>query len=70
MNSSKKIVLSNRQKQCIEHLLKGQTAREIANQLNLSHRTIEHYIELLKIKFDCRNKVQLVCRIIQQYGIS
>jgi DNA-binding CsgD family transcriptional regulator len=43
-------LLTNRERQCIEYLLIGKTAKETAKILNLSHRTIEYYFENIKNK--------------------
>lgn len=53
-------ILSSREKQCAYFLLNGMTAKEIGHQLGLSNRTIETYIEHIKIKLQCRNKTQLI----------
>lgn len=58
---------SRRQLECIDLLIKGFTAKEIANHLHLSFRTVEAYIELLKKKLNCKNKTELVIRLFQ-YG--
>lgn len=52
--------LSNRQFDCASFLLKGLTQKEIALQLNISPRTVETYINQLKVKFSCRNKSELI----------
>lgn len=56
--------LSVRQQQCANLLLQGMTAKQIAKELNLSGRTIEHYIENLKKKLQCKNKAQLLCKLL------
>lgn len=43
-------LLTNRERQCIEYLLIGKTAKETAKILNLSYRTIEYYFENIKNK--------------------
>jgi DNA-binding CsgD family transcriptional regulator len=57
--------ISNRKRQCLELLLEGKSAKETALLLNLSHRTVEAYIDMLKVKFDCRTKLTLISRIHQ-----
>ena len=45
----------------ILHLLaNGWTAREIASRENLSHRTVERYIESLRLKMNARNTPHLI----------
>jgi DNA-binding CsgD family transcriptional regulator len=64
--SDKKIKykFSRRQLECISLLVKGFTAKEIADQLHLSFRTVESYIELMKKKLNCKNKTELVIRLM------
>ena len=50
------INLSNREKECLAGILLGQSAKQIARNLNLSFRTIEYYIEGLKRKTKCRTR--------------
>lgn len=50
--------LSKREAQCFSYLGQGRTAKEIAQLLNLSPRTVETYIEHIKIKVNilCKSK--------------
>jgi DNA-binding CsgD family transcriptional regulator len=54
--------LSKREKECLQHLTSGMTAKKIARILNLSPRTVEFYIENLKKKFACSNRTELVAK--------
>lgn len=56
------IKLSKRQKECLYWLLRGKTASEIAEVLQLSRRTIETYINHIKVKFHCNSKTELVVK--------
>lgn len=47
------------QARCLKLLLEGKTAKEIANQLNLSRRSVEHYIQAIRKKLNCKNKIEL-----------
>ncbi|MFA6303872.1 MAG: helix-turn-helix transcriptional regulator [Legionella sp.] len=62
-----KIILSTREKQCADYLLKGMTAKEIGLKLGLSFRTIEGYIENMKRKLMCRNKIELVIALTKDF---
>ncbi len=48
----------------IQLLIEGHTAKEIAQVLNLPPRTIEHRIDKLKDRFDARNLVHLVAKLV------
>lgn len=48
----------------IQLLIEGQTTKEIAGLLNLSPRTIEHRIDKLKDRFDAKNLVHLVAKLV------
>lgn len=48
-----------REKDVIKVFLKGKTAREIADDLSLSLRTVQHYIENIKNKLHCTTKSEL-----------
>jgi DNA-binding CsgD family transcriptional regulator len=54
------IVLSKREKQCMHYLMRGKTAKAIANHLGLSTRTVENYIENIKSKFGVSSKSELI----------
>jgi DNA-binding CsgD family transcriptional regulator len=56
-------ILSKRQLQCAKFLLEGKTAKEIAALSGLSNRTVEHYLDNLKNKLRCNNKVELVLKL-------
>jgi len=44
-------------------LLKGKTAKETARDLLISPRTVEEYIENIKCKLKCKNKIQLANKL-------
>jgi DNA-binding CsgD family transcriptional regulator/predicted ester cyclase len=52
-------LLSTREQDCLDLLLKGKTAKETGNILGLSSRTVESYFENIKKKLKCTNKGQL-----------
>jgi DNA-binding CsgD family transcriptional regulator len=57
------IKLSKRQSECAKLLSQGMTAKEIAAAINLSPRTIEYYIDNIKLKLNCRNKTELAATL-------
>lgn len=66
--SSTKVRFTRREKECIQYLLYGMTAKEIAKELKLSPRTVETYLENIKTKIDCFSKTQLIQKIIKDYA--
>lgn len=54
------ISLSNREFQCVKLLAHGKRVKEIARYLEISHRTVEHYLMLVKEKTACNYHEQLV----------
>lgn len=59
-NGSIKVTLSSRQKECLFHLVRGMTIKQVADTLKLSPRTVEHYIEAVKAKLDCNTRFDLI----------
>ncbi|WP_172622744.1 response regulator transcription factor [Aquicella siphonis] len=58
------ISISARQSECIRLLLQGKSAKEMSAALNLSQRTVEAYINILKSKFKVRTKAQLIIKLL------
>lgn len=59
-------ILTLRQRECAEHLVRGLTTKEIARDLSVSPRTVEFHLNHLKSKFNARNRAHL-CQIIRPY---
>jgi len=58
--------LSERQAECLFLLLRGKSSKVIANILGLSYRTVEGYINEIKIKMGCDSKAQIIERAISE----
>ena len=58
------VELSQREMECLFYTLSGRSAKETAAILGLSIRTIEHYLENLKLKLDCSSKTQLRHKLV------
>ena len=56
----KAIHLTDQQLECLFHLVKGKTIKKIAVAMNLSHRTVEHYLENVKAKLGCKTREDLI----------
>lgn len=60
------IEFTKRQAQILSYLLRGETAKLTAERLNLSHRTVEFYVEKIKEKLKCHTKLEIVNKAIEQ----
>lgn len=59
-DSNQPISLAPQQEKCFFLLLQGYSSKEIAKQINLSFRTVEHYIARLRVILGCRNTKELI----------
>ncbi len=57
-------LLSPREELCAYYLLKGLTSKEIARKLNISFRTVESYINGIKLKLDCKKTAGLIVKLL------
>ena len=57
-------ILTEREKQCLFYVFLGMTAKQIARYMSISPRTVEEYIEKIKIKYDCDYKQQLIIKAL------
>jgi DNA-binding CsgD family transcriptional regulator len=58
--------LSKRQIGCLFFLLRGRTNKEISNILGLSSRTVESYINEIKLKMKCLTKGHIVAKSLEE----
>lgn len=59
-NQHEKYNLTEREAECLFYLLRGKSARDIGERLKISPRTVESYIENIKMKFNCKLKSDLI----------
>lgn len=52
--------LTTRQLDCLRLLAQGMTMKQIGMTLNLSSRTVEHYLEAVKSKLKCGSRTELI----------
>jgi len=57
--------LSQRERECVNYMAKGYTAKKIAKELNISNRTVEAYLDNVKRKLRCQNRAELIYKIFQ-----
>lgn len=60
-------VLDQRDTDILYLLVRGKTAKNIARQLQLSHRTVEHRLEVIKQKLKVSSKSELIEKVIDQF---
>lgn len=58
--------LSERQAECLFLLLRGKSSKVIAKTLGISFRTVEGYINEIKIKMGCETKSQIIEKSISE----
>ena len=54
------IMLSKPEYDCLQHMAHGKRAKEIAKVLSISYKTVQTYIDRIKIRFACSHKSQLI----------
>ncbi len=56
-------MLSKREAQCVSLLFQGLSAKQIADKLFISRRTVETHLETLRQKTHCRTTLAMLCQI-------
>lgn len=59
--------ITPRELQIIDCTINGNTAKEAAEKLGISFRTVETYMENMKLRFNCKTKSELVAKLIANY---
>ena len=62
--------LTPREKTLLSLLSKGLYAHQIADRLELSKRTIEHYTDNIKMKLDCYTKAELIQKAQDYFSLE
>lgn len=63
----KKIKFSPRETQCLFSMLEGKSMNKIAEELGVSQRTVESYLENMKLKTGCITKSKLLADFFKQH---
>jgi DNA-binding CsgD family transcriptional regulator len=58
------ISLTPREKECLEYTVKGFTAKQIAKKLLISPRTVEEYLNQLKLKLNVGTKQEMIQKVL------
>ena len=59
------IGLTSREKEVLEQVAMGSSAKEVARDLSLGSRTVEKHIDNIRLKLHARNKPHLITRAFQ-----
>lgn len=65
LKNDSNVSLTKRQLDCLYYLVKGMTKKQIGKIMELSHRTIEDYLDLVKYKLKCRTKTDLITKALE-----
>ena len=63
VSNERYIKLSNREAECMQQLMYGRPIKVIARNLSLSPRTVESYLNTVKMKLNTSSLLELVCKI-------
>lgn len=55
-NENKNVYLNKREAQCAYLMLMGDSRQVVSEKLNISPRTYDHYIKMIKIKLGCHHR--------------
>lgn len=58
------VSLTPREQECLEYTIKGYTAKQIAKKLDISPRTVEEYLNQLKVKFNVVSKQDMIQKVL------
>ncbi|MCL6729963.1 helix-turn-helix domain-containing protein [Sphingomonas hankyongi] len=56
--------LSSREREILERVACGQSAKEVAVALGIGHRTVERHIENARYKMRARNKTHMITKAV------
>lgn len=56
--------LSFRERQVLEQVAQGRSAKEVAAELGINHRTVERHIENARYKMRARNKAHMIAKAL------
>jgi DNA-binding CsgD family transcriptional regulator len=60
------IPITKQQTACLRLLALGSTYKKIGHELGLSAKTVEHYLEAVKMKLNCNSREELIMQAIER----
>lgn len=64
------VYLTKREKEILQHSIRGKTAKEIATLLYISRRTVEQHLEHIKQKLNVTSKSELIQKVLDHSLVS
>jgi DNA-binding CsgD family transcriptional regulator len=61
------VCLTRRELQCLKLTVKGYTAKRIAKELAISHRTVEEYLNNIRVKTGASSKAELIEMTVENF---
>lgn len=66
ISRSSLIPLTKQQSACLKHLAMGKTHKQIGQTLGLAQKTVEHYLDAVKLKLNCKSRSELIVQAIER----
>ena len=66
ISESSLIPITKQQTACLKYLAMGLTHKQIARELGLSQKTVEHYLDAVKTKLNCSSRADLIMQAIER----
>jgi DNA-binding NarL/FixJ family response regulator len=60
------VPLTKQQTACLRHLALGLTHKQIGQELGLSQKTVEHYLDSVKLKLSCKTRAELIRQAMER----
>jgi DNA-binding CsgD family transcriptional regulator len=64
LQNGQKVNITDREIDCLSHLLQNRNASQTAKLMNLSRRTVESYLDNIRLKLACDSKSELYQQIV------
>jgi DNA-binding CsgD family transcriptional regulator len=69
-NEFRNAYLTKRELEVLKCVLHGLSAKQAGQNMGISNRTVEKYVELLKIKLKCKRTAEMVAVCIKQQWVA
>ena len=66
INDISLIPITKQQTACLKYLAMGFTHKQIAQKMCLAQKTVEHYLNAVKLKLNCKTRAELISQAIER----